>query len=580
MHRGVEKQWRVRDPDPQLVGALVAAVGVSPLVARLLVNRGLDTAAAAQRFLGGTLADLPEPFLLAGMTPAVARLVAAITGGEQICVYGDYDVDGVTATALLLRFLRALRANATYHIPLRQEEGYGLSRAGLEAIAATGARVVISVDCGITAVAEARYCREIGLDLIITDHHLPGSELPEALAVINPQQSGCDFPVKGLAGVGLAFYLAAGLRTRLREVGHFTQMPEPNLREYLDLVALGTIADMVPLREENRLLVRYGLAELSRSTAPGIVALKKAAGIQGDVTCAMVGFRLAPRINAAGRLEDAACGVELLLTDVPATATRLARDLDDGNRVRQELEQEILADVLQQLERLPHLAARRSIVLASASWHPGVIGIVASRVVERYHRPTILIALQDGMGKGSGRSIPGLHLKDALDECAAYLLKFGGHRQAAGLAVAEEMLSAFADRFEAVATGLLTPDDLVPRLHIDAVLEPADLDPERIAELASLAPFGIGNAEPLFLLPGAQVNAIRQLTGGHLRLTLSWRGVAVTALIFSPGDLQIEPGALLDLVGALQINTWQGKQALQLRVKDVRCVGREVTHAA
>jgi len=573
------KRWLLREPDSQHVAALAAAEGIAPLIARLLVNRGVATPDAARLFLGGTLACLPDPFLLRGMDAAVQRLVTAIHDKEVIGVYGDYDVDGVTATSLLVRFFRALTAKIVYHIPRRLEAGYGLSCEGLAAIAADGARVVISVDCGITAMAEASYCRSIGLDLIVTDHHLPGDTLPDALAVINPQQPGCDFPGKGLAGVGLAFYLAIAIRYRLREEGFFRQTAEPNLREYLDLVALGTIADMVPLRDENRLLVRYGLAELSRSTVPGILALKQVAGIQGEVTCGMVGFRLGPRINAAGRLEDAASGVELLLTCDPQRAVQLARELDDGNRARQELEQEILADALQQVRDLPPCSDRRSIVLASTDWHPGVIGIVASRLVELYHRPTILISLQDGQGKGSGRSVPALHLKDALDACADHLLKFGGHRQAAGLAVAEETLATFIARFEEVTAGLLRDDDLVPQLNIDAELAPADLAIKCIEELQTLAPFGIGNPEPLFLLRGARVDALRQLAGGHLRLEVSWSGEVLTAVLFSPGDRQIAPGDLVDLVGALQINSWRGKSVVQLRVKDLRPAEREVTGA-
>lgn len=570
-----DKRWLFRNPDAALVNALTAE-GYTLLQAKLLVQRGITDGATAMRFLSGSLADLPDPFLLLGMTAAVARLVTAVAERQLICIYGDYDVDGVTATTLLVRFFRALNVPVAYHIPQRLADGYGLSPDGIAAVAATGAQVVISVDCGITAVAEAALCRELRLDLIITDHHLPGPELPAALAIINPQQPGCPFPAKGLAGVGLAFYLVIALRSRLRDTGYFHAVSEPNLREYLDLVALGTIADMVPLQGVNRLLVRFGLQELSCATQPGLVALKQVSGITGEVNCGMVGFRLGPRINAAGRLENAASGVELLLTDNVEQATQLAQLLDDSNRARQELEQEILADALGKVRSLPVDAGRLAIVLASTDWHPGVIGIVASRLVELYHRPTILIALQEGQGKGSGRSIPALHLKDALDACAEHLLKFGGHRQAAGLAVSEETLAAFIERFSEVTAGLLEDDDLIPELRIDAELPPDALTLARIEELQRLAPFGIGNPEPLFLVRQATVAAVRPLNGGHLRLTLHWSDQSLAALCFSPGARTIASGDQLDLVGALQINTWQGRSTIQLRVKDFRPAGQEI----
>ncbi len=570
-----EKRWLFRNPDAALVNALTAA-GYTSLQAKLLVQRGVSDSAAATRFLSGSLADLPDPFLLLGMTAAVARLLTAVAERQLISIYGDYDVDGVTATTLLVRFFRALNVPVAYHIPQRLADGYGLSPEGITAVAATGTRVVISVDCGITAIAEAALCRDLGLDLIVTDHHLPGSELPDALAIINPQQPGCSFPAKGLAGVGLAFYLAIALRSRLRETGYFSAVPEPNLREYLDLVALGTIADMVPLQGVNRLLVHFGLHELSRSTQPGLVALKQVSGITGEVNCGMVGFRLGPRINAAGRLENAASGVELLLTDSLELAAQLAQLLDDSNRARQDLEQEILADALRKVQSLPVDSGRHAIVLASTDWHPGVIGIVASRLVELYHRPTILIALQEGHGKGSGRSIPALHLKDALAACAEHLLKFGGHRQAAGLAVGEENLAAFIERFSEVTAGLLEDDDLIPELRIDVELTPDALTLGRVEELQRLAPFGIGNPEPLFLVRQAAVAAVRPLNGGHLRLTLHWSGQSLVALCFSPGTRSIASGDQLDLVGALQVNTWQGRSTIQLRVKDFRPAGQEI----
>jgi single-stranded-DNA-specific exonuclease len=542
---------------------------MSALVARLLVNRGIDEPDKATRFLASSLADMHDPLLLRGMEEAVTRLVRAITEGERVCVYGDYDVDGVTATALLVGFLRTIGADVFYHIPRRLDEGYGLAAAGIEAAAARGARVIVTVDCGITAVAEAGLCRELGLDLIITDHHMPGESLPPACAVINPLQPGCAFPFKAVAGVGIAFNLMVALRSRLRLAGYFTERVEPNLREYLDLVALGTIADIVPLVDENRVFVKYGLREMSVGPRTGIQALKKVAGVDDEVGCGAVGFRLAPRLNAAGRLEDAAPGVELLLTDDQRRAQALAEELDAGNAERQALEQDILRDALDKVRRSPELAGKKSIVLASEEWHPGVIGIVASRLVDLFHRPTILIALKEGNGRGSGRSIPAFHLHDALHACSEHLLKFGGHKYAAGLAIDEATLEGFVASFAEVADGQLSPEDLLPELAIDCELQPAEITLELAGTIDSLVPFGMGNPEPVFLLSRAKVVDCRRLKEKHLKLKLEANGVRFEAIGFNLAAK--EPASKsVDLAFTPQVNVWNGRKSLQLKLKDLR----------
>lgn len=569
MHPVTERRWTVKNADETVVAQLSRELGVGRSVARVLAGRGYGEPVAAGSFLDPALAGLHDPFLLAGMSEAVDRLVAARTQRELVCIYGDYDVDGVSSTALLMDFFRRVGIQCCYHIPHRMDEGYGLSREGLAMAAKSGARVVVSVDCGITAVEEARWCAENGLDLVITDHHMPGPEIPSAVAVVNPLQPGCGAPFRQLAGVGLAFKLVVALRARLRGEGAFAGGGEPNLRECLDLVALGTIADLVPLVGENRIIARYGLQELTNSHRVGIMALKEVAGVSGQVTCGAVGFRLAPRLNAAGRLDDAARGVELLLTDDPVRAGELAAALDAGNRERQDLEQEILRDALAMVREDPAMHGRRSIVLASPDWHPGVIGIVASRIVELYHRPTVLIALQDGNGKGSGRSIPAFHLRDALAACTDHLLKFGGHRQAAGLAIEESTLAAFVERFDEVAAGLLTPEDLMPELTLEGVLEPAEITSQLVRELERLAPFGIGNPEPLFLVRGARVESRRELQGGHLRLALRYGGHSLSAIGF---NLSGHPATadMLDLACSPQLNEWNGRTTVQLKIKDMK----------
>nr|WP_246559438.1 single-stranded-DNA-specific exonuclease RecJ [Geoanaerobacter pelophilus] len=541
---------------------------LKPDLARVLVNRGITTAAAAAAYLSPSLAGLHEPLLLRDMDRAVARLSQARLNGELVCIYGDYDVDGITSVALLVSFFREVGISVTYHIPRRLEDGYGLSTEGISRIASQGATVVVSVDCGVTAVEEARLAASLGIDLIITDHHTPGDTLPEAYAVINPLRPGCDFPFKGIAGVGVAFNLLMALRRRLREDGLFKHRPEPDLKAYLDLVALGTIADVVPLQDENRILTRIGLKVLETSSRPGITALKEVASVSGEVSCSSVGFRLAPRLNAAGRLEDAALGVELLLSTDLTEARRIAAELDASNAERQAVEKAILQSALQMIAESPEMANRRSIVLASAEWHPGVIGIVASRIVDIFHRPTVLISLEQGSGRGSGRSIPGFHLYQALHACTDHLLRFGGHRQAAGLAIDESALASFVEHFDEVTAGELSEEDLVPELLIDSELCPGDISVDLAEKVAALHPFGMGNPEPLFLVRNLRVADARVLKETHIKLVLQVAGRRLEAIGFGMAGRTLPE--CIDIAAQLQINVWNGRANLQLRIKDFR----------
>ena len=563
------KRWVVKEPEPASVERLIREGNLSHLIARVLANRGIVEPDAAGRFLSPTLADLHDPFLLLGMEKTATRLVSAVRSGERVCVYGDYDVDGITSVALLLDFFRSVGLACFYYIPRRLEEGYGLSEEGVRNVAAQGARIIISVDCGINSVAEAEICTSLGIDLVITDHHMPGPTIPPAFAVINPLQPGCPFPFKYLAGVGVAFNLIIAMRSRLREEGHFAARNDPNLREYLDLVALGTVADIVPLVDENRIFVKYGLAELTSSRRIGVQALKEVAGVKGEVSCGAVGFRLAPRLNAAGRLEDAALGVELLLCSDRQMAKAMATELDDSNSERQAVEQAILRDALAMVKDTPELRRRKSIVLASEEWHPGVIGIVASRIVDMFHRPTILIALQDGNGRGSGRSIPNFHLHDALNACSEHLVKFGGHKYAAGLSIEESTLEAFVESFDEVASGLLSPSDLIPELTIDAVLLPEEIDFSLAETVEALAPFGMGNPEPVFMLEGARVDDIRVVKERHLKLRLFAGDRSMEAIGFNLAQGRALPEKVT-LAFSLQVNEWNGRKSLQLSLKEIK----------
>jgi single-stranded-DNA-specific exonuclease len=564
-----ERRWNIALPDEYQVNCLSAASSLPSLLCRLLVSRGIETADAASRFLSSSLAEIHDPFLLKDMDRAVERLRSALLAGEKICVYGDYDVDGVTSVVSLVGFLSALGGECFYYIPHRIEEGYGLHGTGIKEAAEKGAQVLITADCGITSFAEANFCSSLGIDLIITDHHTPLPQLPNAYAVINPLRSDCGFPFKSLAGVGVVFNLILALRKRLREDGYFASRKEPNLREYLDLVALGTIADIVPLVDENRILVSHGLKELSGSSRTGVCALKAVAGVSGPVDCGAVGFRLAPRINAAGRLDDAALGVELLLTADAQRAAEVSAELNTSNEERQQLEKAILDDALQRLATDPSFRDRKSIVLASDSWHSGVIGIVASRLVDLFHRPTILIAFQDGIGKGSGRSIPGFHLYDALQACSASLLQFGGHKYAAGLSLDERTFADFAEKFDRVAAGLLSAEDLLPELRVDAELFPEEISLQTVELISALEPFGMGNPRPVFVMRNVKLLQTTILKERHLKVRFLAAGCSFDAIGFGMAD-RIPAHDTLDILFSLDVSDWNGRRSVSVRLKDLK----------
>jgi single-stranded-DNA-specific exonuclease len=566
----MNKTWELRNASHAGPVPSVQGLRVHPLVVSLLAARGYVTAEDITSFLNPSLSDMLDPSLLFGMDSAVSRLLAARGSGEKICVYGDYDVDGITGTALLVSFLRATGWNCSYFIPNRFDDGYGLNSASIESIIGLGVTLIVSVDCGITAVEEALICRRRGVGLIIVDHHAPKEVLPDACAVLNPLQPGCAYPFKSLAGVGVAFNLLVALRSVLREADAFEAGAVPDLRKWLDLVALGTIADVVPLTGQNRIYAYHGLRQISQSLKPGLQALKRIAGVKdGPVTCGQVGFRLAPRLNAAGRMESAVPGVDLLMSDSPEESLLIATALDTANAERQAVERRIFDEAVAMVESCGRYPGMFSIVLASDQWHQGVIGIVASRLVERYHRPTILIALtEDGQGKGSGRSIPGFHLLDALTACSQNLARFGGHRYAAGLSLGEPDVPAFAQAFEAVAARTLTGSDLVPRLTIDSEVLPGDVTKELALELKLLEPFGMGNPEPLLLLRRMTVVERRTVGEGHLRLRLKRDGYSFAAIAFNLADHEVSGS--IDVVFYPEINEWNGSSTLQLRVKDLR----------
>jgi len=570
------KRWEFRNIDTAAAAAMANALSLQPVSGAILAARGIAGTDAARQYLAPTLSAMLDPLLLKGMTAATTRLLTAWRTNENVCIYGDYDSDGITGTALLVSFLRATGFSCDYFIPNRFDDGYGLNKDALGRIVALGATLIVSVDCGITAVDEALFCRSRGTDLIIVDHHTPGANIPEACAVLNPLQPGCNYPFKALAGVGVAFNLLVALRSALRDNGAFLQGSEPDLRQWLDLVAIGTIADVVPLTGQNRIYAHCGLRQLSASPRPGIQALKQVAGVIGKVGCGQVGFRLAPRLNAAGRMESAVPGVDLLLSENDDECNGIAADLDAANGERQAIEKRILEEALGMVEAAGDYPGRRSIVLASDTWHQGVVGIVASRLVERYHRPTILIALgEDGMGKGSGRGIAGIHLLDALTTCAPHLERFGGHRYAAGVSLRADQVAGFAAAFEAAATRMLSDDDLVARLEIDVEVSPKDVNRELVMELKQMEPFGAGNPEPVLLMRNMAVVERRTVGDGHLRLRLAKEGITFAAIAFRMADQETQ--GPMDVAFFPEINEWNGSSTLQLRIKDMRPADNHAT---
>src|SRR3954470_19184793 len=559
MHEGT---WTI-SPCPHRVQAeLAAALNISELTASVLVRRGYTDPAAARAFLAG---EMPphDPFLLGDMQLACDRIRAAVAEGRRICVHGDYDVDGISATTLAVLLLRELGAEVDWHLPSRFDEGYGVNRATLERLADEGCRRVVTVDCGITAVEEIAEAKARGLEVIVTDHHRPGATLPDC-PIVGTRPS--DYPFPELCGTGVVYKLGQAL------FGVDSDIP----KKHLDLVALATIADVVPLLDENRSLAIAGLRTLARTQKPGLQALMRAAGVDpATVDAGACGFRLGPRINAAGRLGHPRAALELLLTDDAGEARRLANQLGEVNRERQGVEARIFREAAAQVEGWPEAhKRRRAYVVAGENWHEGVIGIVASRLVERFGRPVVLIAGTDGDWKGSGRSIPSFDLHGGLRACSQFLGRWGGHRAAAGLSITPENVEPFAEAFAAHAAGMLVEEDLQPVTRVDAIVpRRTALTLDLCAELARLAPFGLGNPEVMLLAPGCGVGSRSRVgEGKHLRFGVRRDGAdAGSAIQFGAGTRleSLQRSMRWDVAFRLEENRWNGTVSPQLVVRRV-----------
>ena len=549
--------------------ALAAELRLPPLICRLLLVRGHATVEPAKEFLRPRLERLHSPHSLPDAAVAVERLVRAVRDAETVLIHGDYDVDGICATTLLTRSLRYFGARPVPFIPRRLQDGYDLSEAGVRAARAAGAGLVVTCDCGTSALKPIRALCDSGIDVIVTDHHLPGGPLPECLAVLNPKRAGSEYPDRDLAAVGVAFKLMLALAEKLGANANFVY-------NMLDLVALATIADVAPLRGENRIFARYGLRLMAETPHQGLRALMRASGVDGKtLTAGRIGFILAPRLNAAGRIGHAMQGVELLLSDSEPQSNRIARELEEMNRRRQDIDRATLEEARRRIDTID-LDNTFGIVLAEQGWHPGVIGIVASRIVEETGRPAVLIALDGNEGKGSGRAPGPFDLHAGLSECKDLLIRFGGHKAAAGVTIEASRVAEFAQRFNDVARSKLSREDLQPELRIDAEISIDDVTDELEGVLRHFEPFGVGNPTPVFVSRGVRLSMAPRIVGTDgLKLRIATANGDRDALGWGMGDLALEirPETVIDLAYRLERDTYQGVSRLQLRIADLRLSG-------
>lgn len=575
--------WRLRPHDPDLVGRLARDAQLPPLIAQILLNRRISDPARARDFIDCRRHHLHDPETLPGVAEAADRISRAIADRRKIVIYGDYDVDGVCGTSILWSLLKlAGCADVEYYIPHRVDEGYGLNAEALKHLATErGASLVVSVDCGITAVKEARLAKELGLELIITDHHTLADDLPDAAALVHPRLPGSQYPFPELCGCGVAFKLAWQVAKGFGD----GKKASPRLRDFLvesmGLVAMATIADLVPLSDENRVFVRYGLSGIETGPSVGLQALMRVSNALGKkLSTGTVGFGLGPRINAAGRMERAMMAVELLTTHDAARAENLAEELDRCNKQRQEIEHSIVAQAKRMHEDRSDYADRGAIVLGHQEWHPGVIGIVASRLVDQYHRPAIVASLGPDLAQGSGRSVPGFDLYRAIQACSDRLIGFGGHKAAAGLKMSPADFDDFAARFDDHCRGALTPEQREKTLDIDAEVRLGMLNTALVDRIESLEPYGIGNPRPIFVASGLTLAADPRLCGerkNHVQLRLSQGPATLKAVAWNMADRVkgLSAGTPLSVAFYPNINEWNGRREVQLEIKDLKTAGEE-----
>jgi single-stranded-DNA-specific exonuclease len=565
------KRWKIKDSNTKQAIQLAEQMGISHILASLLVNRGIDTPQKCEEFLGCDNKSFQSPLLLKDMDRAISRINYAIKKGQSIWVYGDYDVDGVTSTSLMVSALRLLGADVDYYIPSRFEEGYGINIDAIDFIKQSGGSLIITVDCGITAIREVEYANSCGVDIIITDHHQCQETMPEAYAVINPKRPDDNYPYKELAGVGVSFKLIQGL------------LEKEDYMQFLDLVTIGTIADVVSLTGENRAIVKQGLKHLSKTTNLGIKALMEVSGLgQRPIDTGSIGFGLAPRINASGRLGDAKKSVDLFLTHNWEQAKEIAEFLDRENRNRQEIEAEIYSEVVEKIQS-QYNTEDKALVVYGEGWHHGVIGIVASKIVERYYRPCVLLTKEGDEVKGSARSISSFNIFEALSICKPLFNKFGGHHMAAGLSLDVDKFKDFESKFKDIAKDMIQDTDLIPNINVDSLLDFDFLTLQLAREVADMEPFGVGNPQPVFASKKVMITDIRTIgnEGKHLKLRLKSQGTVLDAIAFNQGQLQekLAKDDYIDIAYCLEINRWMGQEKVQLNIKDIKKTKEIFLHA-
>ena len=565
----LKKVWVYKDIDGEKAAGLAEKAGIPMLLAKVFASRGIYDAESVKSFLRPGVAGLHDPFLMDGMERAADRILKAAGGKENILIYGDYDVDGVAATSILYDYLTSIGAKAQYFLPDREEDGYGLTMTAMEKVRKLGASLIITVDCGITSADEISSLQETGTEVIVTDHHECMETLPDALAVLNPHKPGCGYPFKELCGAGVVLKLVQAVCIKSGCGDRYLK--------YIDLAALATIADVVPLMGENRIIAAAGLRAMETTRNPGLGALIKTAGL-GDKPLTSYGaaFGLAPRVNAAGRLGSAIRGVRLFTAGDMPQAEALAKELDTENRNRQKIEGEIIEEAIKFVDGHLDPAREKVLVVSGKAWHHGVIGIVASKILEKYNRPCIVISVEDGIGKGSGRSLKCMNLFKALNFCKDLLERFGGHEMAAGLTIKEGNIELFRKRINEYADRVLTDTDMLPCVQIDAFLDRADLTSENVNELTLMAPYGAGNPAPVFGYKAFSASVVRTPGDGkHLKMRLTDGSLSVEAIGFNMGGLAggICDGAALDAIFSPEMNRWNGTEKLQLNLKDIKpCV--------
>jgi single-stranded-DNA-specific exonuclease len=560
------KKWIYSKIDSATIEDVAKVNNISKLLAKIILARGIDTPEKINNFLNPEISSLYDPFLFNDMDLAVDAVINSINNNEKITIYGDYDVDGITSVAVLKSYLIERGANVAHYLPNRLEEGYGLNNEAIDKIAEDGTNLLITVDCGISAYEEIEYAKSKGMKVIVTDHHECPKVMPEAIAVIDAKRSDSNYPFSSLAGVGVTFKFIQAISKKL-------DLDRKSYLKYIDIVALGTIADIVPLVDENRIIVKYGLILMEQTRNIGLKALIDVSGYaKGEpINSTVISFGLAPRMNAAGRMGKADLALDLLLEKEPQKAINMAMELSETNKTRQNVEKEIIDEIINMVES-QKLYEKDVIVVHNEGWHHGVIGIVASKITEMYYKPTILISVEDGVGKGSGRSIEGFDLHEAVSECSDMLLKFGGHEMAIGLSISEELIEKFTDKLNEIAESK-NIKELQPTLPVEAEITSKEISMDTIKELEALKPYGEGNPMPLFVYRNAKVDGVRLLSNEkHLKLTLKEDSNIFDAIAFNMDNKKysIKQGDKVDVLHSLEINTFNGIQKVQLNVKDIK----------